>query len=156
MVCFEGNRLLVGILRNIATKTNWSAGVMGKYNIGNLFRLCRLAIGLITMLVFFLSSVSPVWSERRSRGRSHNEEQRMERQYEKWKSLPPEEQETLRRRMEQFKDLPPGERQLYQHRFQQWQELSPEERHRIRKDLENWNTLSPEEQQKIRRMFRSE
>jgi hypothetical protein len=144
------------MLRNIVAETNWSDGVMGNYNIGNLFRLCRLVISLATMLVFFLSSVSPAWSDRRSHGRSQTEEKRMERQFEKWKSLPREEQETLRKRMEQFKELPPKERQLYQHRFQQWQELSPKERDRIRKDLENWNTLSPEEQQKIRRKFRSD
>ena len=129
---------------------------MGKYHIGNLFRLWRLAISLTIMLVFFLSSVSTAWSDRRSRGRSQTEDRRMERQYEKWKSLPREEQETLRKRMERFKELPPKERQLYQHRFQQWQNLSPEERNRIREDLENWNTLSPEEQQKIRRKFRSD
>ena len=144
------------MLRNIAASTNRSDGVMGKYNIGNLFSLCRLAIGLTMMLVFFLSSVSPAWSDRRSRGRSQNEEKRMERQYEKWKSLPREEQETLRKRMEQFKELPPQERQLYQHRFQQWQELSPEERRGIREKLDNWNSLSPEEQEQIRRKFRND
>ena len=138
---------------------NWSDGVMGKCNISNLFRLCRWPIGLILVLVFLvfcLSSVSPVWSERRSRGRSQNNQRHMEQQYQKWKSLPREEQETLRKRMEKYKELPPKERQLYQQRFQQWQELSPEERHRIREELDNWNSLSPEQKEQIRRKFRSD
>ena len=125
-----------------------------KYNLSSYKRLCYISMGVILLLGIGLSSFTPAWGDRRSQNPSSDEKERLERQYKKWKSMPPEKQKALKKRMEQYKGLPPEERQLYQQRFKQWKGLSPEERRGIQEKLDNWNSLPPEEQERIRRKFR--
>ena len=94
------------------------------------------------------------WLMLSDRGRRRGDENRsMDRQYQEWQSLPPEQKEMMRQRMNRYRDLSPQERDLYQRRYQQWQELSPDERDRIQKDLKHWENLSPQERDAIRRRF---
>jgi hypothetical protein len=94
------------------------------------------------------------WLLLSDRGRRWGDENRsMDRQYQEWQSLPPEQKEMMRQRMNRYRDLPPQERDLYRRRYQQWQELSPAERDRIQNDLKRWDNLSPQERDAIRRRF---
>lgn len=94
------------------------------------------------------------WPLMCDRGRGRGEDDRsMDRRYQEWQSLPPEQKDMLRKRMDRYKDLSPQERDLYERRHQQWKELPPEERERIREDLKRWENLSPQERDAIRRRF---
>ena len=84
---------------------------------------------------------------------SSEEQDRLRRNFKKWKSLPPENRKELRHRMDHWRGLSPGERELYQKRYHQFQQLPPEERGRVRDKLNRWDNLSPQERDEIRRTF---
>lgn len=92
----------------------------------------------------------PYWTQTPSRG----DPRRMQRQYQEWQSLPPEQKDAMRRRMDDVNRMPPQERNRYQQRYQQWQQLSPEERRRIENDLQRWDRLSPPERDAIQKRFK--
>ncbi|WAC06251.1 MAG: DUF3106 domain-containing protein [Thermodesulfobacteriota bacterium] len=84
---------------------------------------------------------------------SHEEQGRFKRNYNEWKSLPPENRRELRHRMDHWRELSPEERTLYQKRYHQFQQLPPDERGRVREKLDRWDNLSPQEKDEIRRTF---
>jgi hypothetical protein len=92
----------------------------------------------------------PYWTQTPSR----EDPRRMQRQYQEWQSLPPEQKDAMRRRMDDVNRMPPQERDRYQQRYQQWQQLSPEERRRIENDLQRWDRLSPQERDSIQKRFK--
>jgi hypothetical protein len=101
-----------------------------------------------------ISNSSVLLAGHKSKGNLSSEEQeRLERNLQEWKSLPPENRKVLRHRMEQWRELPPEERKLYQQRFRQLQQLPPEQQKRIREKLERLDRLSPQEQEELRRIF---
>jgi hypothetical protein len=71
----------------------------------------------------------------------------------RWQSLPPEEKQEMRRRMERYRELPPQDQERYRKRYQQWQSLSPEDRNRIRDRLKHWDSLSPQEREDVLQRF---
>ncbi len=92
----------------------------------------------------------PYWTQNSRR----EDQRRMQRQYQEWQSLPPEQKDAMRRRMDELNRMPPQDRDRYQQRYQQWQQLSPEERRRIENDLQRWDRLSPQERNSIQRRFK--
>ncbi len=85
---------------------------------------------------------------------SREDPRRMQRQYQEWQSLPPEQKDAMRRRMEELNRMPPQDRDRYQQRYRQWQQLPPEDRRRIENDLQRWDRLSPQERDSIQRRFK--
>ena len=77
----------------------------------------------------------------------------LQRNYQEWQSLTPQEKETLRRRMQQLNRMPPQDRRHLQDLNDRWQQLSPAERGQLQRALDNWNNLSPSEKEAIRRRF---
>ncbi len=92
----------------------------------------------------------PYWAQTPSR----EDQRRMQRHYQEWQSLPPEQKDAMRRRMQDLNRMPPQDRDRYQQRYQQWQQLSPEERRRIENDLQRWDRLSPQERDSIQKRFK--
>ncbi len=86
-------------------------------------------------------------------GLSPDEKARLKRKRMEWEALPPEKQKVLRQRMKRLKGLSPDDRELFRQRFNQWKKLSPEERQGIRQDLDRWDRLPPQERERIRRRF---
>ncbi len=77
----------------------------------------------------------------------------LQRNYQEWQSLTPQEKENLRRRMQQLNRMPPQDRQHLQQLNDRFQRLSPAERNQLQRSLDNWNTLSPSEREAVRRRF---
>lgn len=108
----------------------------------------------------FPQSHSMNMGDRRSRADNHHrrdlspeEQDRVRRNYQEWKSFSPEHRREFRHRMDQWRGLSPEERDLYQKRYHQFQQLPPDERGRVREKLKRWDNLSPEERDEIRRSF---
>ena len=84
---------------------------------------------------------------------SPDEKARLRDKSRKWQSLPPEEKQEMRKRMERYRELPPQDQERYQKRYRQWESLSPEDRNRIRDRLRNWDSLSPQEREDVLQRF---
>lgn len=85
--------------------------------------------------------------------RAGNNNGSLQRNYQEWQSLTPQEKENLRRRMQQLNRMPPQDRQHLQQLNDRFQRLSPAERNQLQRSLDNWNTLSPSEREAVRRRF---
>ena len=79
---------------------------------------------------------------------------RMQRQYQEWQSLPPDQRDAMRRRMDDLNRMPPQDRDRMQQRYRQFQQLPQDERRSIEKNLRRWDNLSPQERDSIRRRFK--
>jgi hypothetical protein len=99
-------------------------------------------------------SVGRVFPALLAQGSSPDDRRRMQRQYQEWQALPPEQKDALRRRMEDMKRMPPQDRDRYQQRYRQWEQLPPDERRRIENDLKRWDRLSPQEKDSIQKRFK--
>ncbi len=87
------------------------------------------------------------------KGLSPDDKARLRDKSRKWQSLPPEEKQEMRRRMEKYRELPPQDQERYQKRYQQWQSLPQEDRNRIRDRLKHWDSLSPQEREDVLQRF---
>lgn len=87
---------------------------------------------------------------------SHEDESVLQRNLERWQSMPSDQKETLRNRMNQWQDLSPQEQNTYRKRYQQLQQLPPGQRNKIKQDIENWDSLSKDEKEAIQDLFKNQ
>ena len=78
------------------------------------------------------------------------EKQELEKRFERYKSLAPEQQAELERGLEKYKALSAEDKERVNKAYARWQTFTPEQREEIKQKFAKWKELSAEEQAKVR------